>query len=160
MNEQSYADSLRQHYSTVRKRLRMNPVTVPVIRPIDKQVEVAKEALAQIEQPQPEVVRPVLPNGPLAVREIIEAAALASGIDVEEIRGPRRATDLVRWRQAAIYLAVVLRPDLSFPAIGRIFNRDHSTVMYGFEKVSDHLSENSNLLTAILERLPADDPQG
>jgi chromosomal replication initiation ATPase DnaA len=32
------------------------------------------------------------------------------------------------------------RPHLSFPEIGRIFNRDHTTAIYGIAKVEDALA--------------------
>lgn len=156
MSEPSYAESLRQHYSEVRRRLGLSAAPVPVIMPIEQQVEIAKEALPPVEPP---VVRITLPNGPVAVREIIAATALASGLSFEEIRGPRRTPELVGWRQAAMYLAVVLRPDMSFPSIGKVFKRNHSTVMYGFEKVSDNFKKHEYLVVAILDRL-TDDPEG
>lgn len=56
------------------------------------------------------------------------------GISMGEIKGPSRAGRLVlaRWH---IYSVIhEERPDVSVAAIGRIFNRDHSTVLHGIRK--------------------------
>lgn len=72
-------------------------------------------------------------EGPSA-RYIIEKAAVGFDVTVEELAGPGRGRPLVSYRQ--ITMAVVRRETgASLPAIGRMFNRDHTTVMYGVERV-------------------------
>jgi chromosomal replication initiation ATPase DnaA len=49
------------------------------------------------------------------------------GVSMAEILGPRIRPDLIAARQAIV---VALRNQgLSYPAIGRIMNRDHSSIM-------------------------------
>lgn len=80
-----------------------------------------------------------VPRGP-EVAKILAAVTEATGCSIPEMVGPRRARLVSRPRQFAYHLVRVLRPDLSLPAIGRAFNRDHTTLMHGmsaFEKVRD-----------------------
>lgn len=71
------------------------------------------------------------------VREIIAACAHAWGVSVDLIVSPRRAGRLIVPRHAAMYLAVRMRPDLSLPAIARLFKRSHhTTVIYAFRKAA------------------------
>ena len=68
-----------------------------------------------------------------------KAAAIAAefGYTMEEIRGDMRCAAISRCRQQIYYQ---LRQDgLSFPQIGRICNKDHTSAMYGWKKVADAL---------------------
>lgn len=90
------------------------------------------------------------------VREIIAACAQAFGITNELILSPRRQAELISPRHAAMYLAVRLRPDLSLPAIARMFNRaDHTTIIYGFRKAAAMRSVNMDYADIVdaIERL-------
>lgn len=65
----------------------------------------------------------------IPVRRIMEAVCEVYKISVHEMVGPVRHRYLVAPRFHAIALAVDLRPDLSLTTIGRLFNRDHSTII-------------------------------
>jgi len=53
-----------------------------------------------------------------------------------EIVGVRRTRHLIKPRQLCMAAVRDQRPDLSFPAIGKIFgNRDHTTVMHAVNKI-------------------------
>ena len=58
----------------------------------------------------------------------IRAAAAREGATVDEVFGPSRVAHVVRARRAAMR---VVRDRLawSYPAIGRLFGRDHTSVM-------------------------------
>ena len=71
-----------------------------------------------------------VPRGP-EILKILSAVAEATGCSIPEMVGPRRARLVTRPRQFAYHLVRALRPDLSLPAIGRAFNRDHTTIMQG-----------------------------
>lgn len=90
---------------------------------------------------------------PLTAKAIINATAEAACVPVAALLGPRREYTLTAWRQVCFYLIVTLRPDLSYPTIGRVVNRDHTTVMHGHAKVAQNLSNYSAQLTAILDRV-------
>lgn len=71
-----------------------------------------------------------------SVKEIIEATAKQFGITVVDIQSARRDRASTVPRQVAMYLAKTLTP-LSYPAIGRIMrNIDHTTVLYGYQKIA------------------------
>jgi chromosomal replication initiator protein len=55
---------------------------------------------------------------------------------VRELLSRRRATQLVRPRQIAMWLAQHITP-CSLPEIGRAFDRDHTTIAHGVGKVDD-----------------------
>lgn len=66
--------------------------------------------------------------------EIVNLVANAHDIPAETLRCQSRRADIVRARHAAMY-AVRQHTDLSYPAIGRLFNRDHTTVMHAVDKI-------------------------
>ena len=72
------------------------------------------------------------------VSNILCEAANEYNVSVGDIRGPSRDKQVVAARFCAI---VRLRDEtnLSYPAIGRILDRDHTTVMYGERRFRDRL---------------------
>lgn len=62
----------------------------------------------------------------------IERASALSGVPVSVLRGPSRERPvcLVRWAA----MTAMRRKGMSYPKIGQVFNRDHSTVMSGIRK--------------------------
>lgn len=87
-----------------------------------------------------EIERMEMPSGP-AIGDLLALASEVTGCPVAEIVGPRRARECAYPRFFAIHLMIVMRPDLSLPAIGRAFGgRDHTTIMAArnkFAKVRD-----------------------
>ncbi len=67
------------------------------------------------------------------IREIIAATAGQYQLPAESFLTARRRT-MAHPRQVAMYLARVMA-GLSLPAIGRAFNRDHTTVIYALKQV-------------------------
>jgi chromosomal replication initiator protein len=68
-------------------------------------------------------------------KQIIEEIAQYYGLSSSDLSGKRRSRDVVLPRQIAMY---ILRSelDLSFPQIGgHLGGRDHTTIMYGCDKV-------------------------
>jgi hypothetical protein len=71
------------------------------------------------------------------IKRIKELVAVQEGVSTDDLESPRRHNNIVFTRQIIYYLAKTLTIQ-SFPAIGREFgNRDHSTVMNGFRKISE-----------------------
>lgn len=69
------------------------------------------------------------------VIDIIRVVATRHGVSVADIKGATRVFHIVAARQEAMVLVYKLRPDLSLPAIGRIFDRDHTTVLHAVRKL-------------------------
>lgn len=66
----------------------------------------------------------------IPVRRIIEAAAIQAGLTVEDLTTfpSLRARGVTQARQRAVMLARHLRPDRSWPALSRAFNREHGAL--------------------------------
>ncbi len=65
-----------------------------------------------------------------AIRAIIAEEARKAGVAVDALLGRCRRRAVVRARHAAMRRVHDAFPRKSYPEIGRIFGRDHSTVMY------------------------------
>lgn len=79
------------------------------------------------------------------VADII-AEVLADFPDVtwKEICGIRRSRRLIEPRQRCMFEVSRQRPDLSFPAIGRIFgSRDHTTIMHAVRKLKSKATDEN-----------------
>jgi len=95
----------------------------------------------------------------ITLEEVIRAVADFYGLEPEQLKGRCRAKKIVVPRQIAMYLARQ-ETDASFPQIGEAFNRDHTTVLHGYEKISDQISRDEELyrqMIAIKEMLYKDD---
>ncbi|KKW92664.1 helix-turn-helix domain-containing protein [Sphingobium chungbukense] len=62
----------------------------------------------------------------------LDRAAQATGIPIADLRGPSR-TRHVCWTRFAIMEAMRAR-GMSTPAIGRLFHRDHTTIVSGLRQ--------------------------
>lgn len=54
---------------------------------------------------------------------------------IADLRSASRVRGVVAARQEAMYQVRMIRPDLSFPVIGKWFRRDHTTVLHAFNKI-------------------------
>lgn len=93
----------------------------------------------------------------LTIDEIQRAVADYFNLRLSEMLSQRRARNIARPRQVAMYLAKQLTPR-SLPEIGRRFGgRDHTTVMHAVRKIEDlrrddsQLDEDITRLTRLLE---------
>jgi chromosomal replication initiator protein len=84
----------------------------------------------------------LLRHADLKPDEVLRRVAEVYGVTIERILGRDRSREITQPRQVAMYL---LREEakLSLPAIGEALGgRDHTTVMYGCEKVADMLESD------------------
>lgn len=63
-------------------------------------------------------------------------------VTVEEIKGVARERYISEARAQCMYRVHKLRPDISFPRLGKIFHRDHSTVMHACRKIAQREIED------------------
>ena len=77
----------------------------------------------------------------VSVRDIIRSVEFRHGLTPGEIAGARRNTKVVRARHEAMWIAKELHPHLSYPVLGRIFNRDHTTVLHALRKYEARMVE-------------------
>lgn len=67
------------------------------------------------------------------IRDCIEATARVYGCTADELRSDTRRADVALARQTAYWVARTL-VEASYPQIGRVFSRDHTTVFHGCQK--------------------------
>lgn len=67
-------------------------------------------------------------------KAIINDVATAYGYGFADIVGASRSRDIIKVRHAAMRMVVDARPDLSLVAIGKVFNRDHTTILSALRK--------------------------
>ena len=107
-------------------------------------VEVAAAALSDLAQSGPT-------RRTVSTDLVISTVAEYYGVEPKELRGKKRDQEIAFPRQIAMHL---MREELqiSLSEIGKhLGGRDHTTVMYGCEKISRELSNNSQLRREILE---------
>ncbi len=75
------------------------------------------------------------------VDKIFSAVFNKYNVPKEDIKGKKRVKNIIWARQIAIYLIREIT-ELSFPNIGEIVDKDHSTVMYSYDQISKKISSN------------------
>ena len=86
----------------------------------------------------------------VSVSDILKTVSDFYNIGVAEITGQSRKKEFIEPRQISIYLTRELL-DFSFPYIGeKLGNRDHTTIMYSYEKIIKSLNHNPELNNKIL----------
>lgn len=76
-----------------------------------------------------------LSDAPISVRSIIAQVEREHGLPIGSIISPTRKAPVVKARFEAIVRAREARPDLSLPALGRIFRRDHTSILSALRKM-------------------------
>jgi hypothetical protein len=101
---------------------------------------------------------------PSRIKPVISAVAKFYGVSVGDLVSFRRTGDIVRPRQVAMYLAKRLT-NHSLPTIGRVLDRDHTTVLHGCRRIAKLREHDAKLdadIKALTERLlpPIPDSSG
>jgi chromosomal replication initiator protein len=104
-------------------------------------VELAAQALHDLVAPGPSG-RGYLPGA------VLTAVCRYFDVDVEALKGTARHKHIVVPRQIAMY---VLREDahLSTPEVGRLLNRDHTTVLHGIKQVANDIARDGPSRAAV-----------
>ncbi|MDR1213643.1 MAG: chromosomal replication initiator protein DnaA [Propionibacteriaceae bacterium] len=109
--------------------------------------EIVNVSLAEI------VLNDLMPAGvdrPITPALIMAQSAEQFQLSVEELKGPSRSTSVALARQIAMYLCRELT-ELSLPKIGAQFDRDHTTVMHAYRKISDLILTDRPVFTTVTE---------
>ncbi len=72
---------------------------------------------------------------PGRIKPVISAVAKYYRVSLRDLISFRRTRNVIRPRQVAMYLARALTKH-SLPAIGRVFERDHTTVLHGCRQIA------------------------
>lgn len=84
-----------------------------------------------------------------SVKEIIERVAKFYGVTPDQILSRDRTADVAEARQVAMFIALPLSTSTG---LGRLFKRDHGTVIYAKNTVKNRLSVDAKF-RAIVEKL-------
>lgn len=74
---------------------------------------------------------------------IIEAVCNQYGISVEDVKGKKRSKEIAFPRQVCMYIMRNVL-EYTYPKIGEIFGRDHSTAMHAEDKVKEMMGEDKD----------------
>jgi len=87
-------------------------------------------------------------------KDIIAMVERASGVSFSELKSANRQRNVVTARQYAFWRLYQHTYSLGYPLvqIGKMFNRDHSTVIHSIKKIDEGLSVNDFLVTEIHKR--------
>ena len=86
----------------------------------------------------------------VTVEKILAAASQTFGVPQAELKGRKRTKEIALARNAAIYIIRSIT-DLSLPAIGKIFGRDHSTIFSAIGAVETEIKTNHGLASQIAD---------
>ena len=104
-------------------------------------LDIAKENLKDLISPENEKK--------LTPEYIIEVVAEHFGVRKEDIKSQRRNREIVLPRQISMYLIRILN-DISLQDVGKVLgNRDHSTIIHGYEKIDKEILKNKELQNTI-----------
>ena len=104
-------------------------------------VQTAEIALGNTLRSQPKVT----------CEDILATVAAYHGLRVDDLTGPRRPRNIATARQVAMYLARELI-GMSFPQIGQALGgRDHTTAMYGHDKIAALFEKDDEMRHQVLE---------
>lgn len=84
---------------------------------------------------------------------IIASVSSITGVSGEDIRSPKRVRSVSIARHYAIYQVYqqLYIHGLSLSQIGKMFNRDHSTVLYSVKSISDAIKYKDPLIMKLHE---------
>lgn len=93
----------------------------------------------------------LLPNRPeISANQILNAVAGYYGLTEDDLRSPQRSRRIAQPRQVAMYL-LREETDASLPQIGaELGGRDHTTVLYGYERVRARLEHDDQLKREVM----------
>ena len=76
----------------------------------------------------------------VTIEKVFAAVQKKYGIRKEDILGQKRNKEIAEARHICVYLVREIT-EISYPHIGKIFTRDHATIISSYEKVSKKLSD-------------------
>lgn len=121
----SYEVALKAHYQGIRSRL--YPAPTP------RMMRTSPDLMPGLPAPFNMLLPP-------SKKALISLVALKHGFTPQELMARSRRADLVRARQEAMRLIYSHCQPVSTPQIGRLFGRDHSTVLHAIKIRSQGIS--------------------
>lgn len=133
-----------------------SPAQARMVAALQKEVaQLAARLEAMLREDQSPLVMPS------RIKPVISAVAKYYGVSSTDIVSFRRTQHLIRPRQVAMYLAKQLTKH-SLPAIGLVFERDHTTVLHGCQQIASLRRQDRKLdaeIKGLVERLTPGEQQ-
>ena len=123
--------NVRQLEGTIKKIKAINQLSGEEVT-----ISMAHEVIEEVKSIQPGLH----PTPPM----ILQAVSNFYSVPVEHILSDRRSKDTVQPRQMAMYLVRKLT-NYSLPDTGKVFHRDHTTVMHACDKIDRERKNNAEL---------------
>lgn len=84
----------------------------------------------------------------IGIEDIQKYVADKYGVKLSELKGKSRKKEIVNPRQIAMYLSREILSD-SLVTIANSFDRDHTTIIHGIEKIQNQMQEDENFKTEV-----------
>jgi chromosomal replication initiator protein len=78
----------------------------------------------------------------VTMADVLKAVCDVTNVTPELMIGPRRNQGIARVRHLAMYLVRESCPHASFPMMGRLFRRDHTSIIHGCKRAERRLRED------------------
>jgi chromosomal replication initiator protein len=78
----------------------------------------------------------------VTIDRILEKTAKKYGVSVDDIKGTKRTKEIAFARHVSIYI-IRKMTDMSLPQIGKLFKRDHTTILSSLKTIEKELGSNS-----------------
>ncbi|MBE6621964.1 MAG: chromosomal replication initiator protein DnaA [Ruminococcaceae bacterium] len=86
----------------------------------------------------------------VTIDKILNAVSTHYGLTVEDLKSRKRTSNVAFARHVAIYMIKKLT-DRSLPAIGRVFGRDHTTILNSIDTVEKRLATDTSFESEVKE---------
>lgn len=94
--------------------------------------------IQEMEKLLQDIIRPK--KAQLSPEKILSIVCDYYNLSMDEIRSSKKKKEILLARQISIYLCRTLIPDLSFKQLGKIMNKDHTSILYSINKVQTKLN--------------------
>lgn len=80
----------------------------------------------------------------VTVEKVLNLVASKYNVPVEEIKGRKRTQDIATARHISIYILRKIT-DMSLPSIGKIYGRDHSTIISAIDSITEKYNNDGSI---------------
>lgn len=137
---------------TAQNEILTEKVVIPIRDPRDETIKQLQYEVDRLNFQLKKLV--VEDSAPITVESPVKPIAITVaeyyGIRLGELVSGRRCRPLVRARHVGMYLAKEIT-DRSFPRIGRIFNKDHTSVIHAVQKIGREIKTDPQLQRDVAE---------
>ncbi len=86
-----------------------------------------------------------------SIAKILQVVSKYFNLTVEDLKGKKRSKNIANARMIAMYLCRILTEESYISIAAELGGRDHSTIIHGFEKISEEIKTDEELKNIISE---------